>query len=144
MLLTLNAVNVRKLELSQAQKKDAASLTAIENSSLAFLNKKGANYLLVHVIAQCMEIILGKPIPNRFDIHFGQNVSPSKAATIWSPIIDMMLSLSNQLDQCFSRNRISNDGMSKTVPNFVGVVASIRHLQKETFEKFAAHTKLGY
>jgi hypothetical protein len=32
----------------------------------------------------------------------------------------------------------------KAVPNFVGVVASIRELQKETFEKFASQTKLGY
>ena len=72
----LSAVNDRKLELSQKQKNDPASLTNIENTSLAFLNKKGANYLLVDVISQCMETILSKPIPNRFDLHFVRNVSP--------------------------------------------------------------------
>src|SRR5215475_12240574 len=44
----LSAINDRKLDLSQKQKAEPASLTNIENLSLAFLNKKGANYLLVH------------------------------------------------------------------------------------------------
>jgi hypothetical protein len=139
----LSAVNDRKLELSQKQKNDPSSLTNIENTSLAFLNKKGANYLLVHVVSQCMETILGKPIPNRFDLYFSKNISPGIAAKFWLPIIDMMLSLSNQLENAFSRNRISNESISKAVPNFVGVVASISALQKEMFEKFAAHTQLG-
>ncbi len=140
----LSAVNDWKLELSQKQKSDPLSLTNIENTSLAFLNKKGANYLLVHVISQCMETILAKPIPNRFDLHFSKNVSPGTAAKLWLPIVDMMLSLSNQLENAFSRNRISNESISKAVPNFVGVVASISALQKETFDKFGSHTKLGY
>jgi hypothetical protein len=112
-------VNARKLELAQKQKNDPSSLTSIENTSLSFLNKKGANYLLVHVISQCMETILGKPIPNRFDLHFSKNVSPNTAAKFWLPIIDMMLSLSNQLQSAFSRDRISNESISKAVPNFV-------------------------
>jgi hypothetical protein len=140
----LSAVNDRKLDLSQKQKNDPSSLTHIENISLNFLNKKGANYLLVDVISQCMETILAKPIPNRFDLHFSKNVSPSIAGKFWLPIVEMMLSLSNQLENAFSRSRISNDSISKAVPNFVGVVASISALQKETFEKFASHTQLGY
>src|SRR5271166_4765050 len=136
----LSAVNDRKLELSQKQKNDPASLTNIENTSLAFLNKKGANYLLVDVISQCMETILSKPIPNRFDLHFVYNVSPSRAAKYWSPIVEMMLPLTNQLDAAFSRNRISNENVSKTVPNFVGVVASLASLQKQTFDEFAGVT----
>jgi len=141
-LSLLSAVNDRKLDLSQKLKNDPASLTGIENTSLAFLNKKGANYLLVHVISQCMETILGKPIPNRFDLNFAKNVSPDAAANIWLPIVGMMFSLSNQLESAFSRNRISNDSVSKAVPNFVGVVDSISGLHKETFGKFGSHTQL--
>jgi hypothetical protein len=140
----LSAVNDRKLELSQKQKNDPSSLTLIENASLAFLNKKGANYLLVDVISRCMETILGKPIANRFDLHFAKNVSPAVGARFWMTIIEVMLSLSNQLETAFSRNRISNESISKAVPNFVGVVASLSTLQKETFEKFASHAQLGY
>jgi hypothetical protein len=138
----LNAVNGRKLELSQKQRNDPSSLTNIENVSLSFLNKKGASYLLVDVISQCMETILGKPIPNRFDLAC-KECQPKHAEKFWLPIADMMLSLSNQLAGAFSRDRISNESISKAVPNFVGVVDSISALQKETFGNFASHTKLG-
>jgi len=140
----LSAINDRKLDLSQKQKADSASLTNIENISLAFLNKKGANYLLVHVISQSVETILGRPIPNRFGLHFAENVSPDTAATFWLPIVEMMLSLCNQLENAFSRNRISNESISEAVPNFVGVVDSISGLHKPTFDAFSSHTQLGY
>jgi hypothetical protein len=129
--------------LTQKQKADPNSLTNIENATLGFLTKKGANYLIVHVVSQCMETILSKPIPNRFDLHFTKFVSPADAGAIWHPIVDMMLSLYNQLSDAFSRNRISNESISKAVPNFVGVVASIKDIQKERFDKFAANVALA-
>lgn len=139
----LSTINEQKLTLSQRQKADPNSLTSIENATLRFLTKKGANYLIVHVVSQCMETILSKAIPNRFDLHFNKNISPADAGSIWHPIVDMMFSLSNQLSDAFSRNRISNESLSKAVPNFVGVVASIKDIQKERFEKFAANVALG-
>ena len=37
---------------------------------------------------------------------------------------------SSQLENAFSRNRISNESISKAVPYFVGVVASIKDIQR--------------
>ncbi|MEQ9335029.1 AIPR family protein [Thalassobaculum sp.] len=138
----LSAINTKKIQLSKKQKSDPNALTSLENLSLSFLNKKGAGYLLVYVISQCMEIFIGKAIANRFDLQFSKNLSPTSAEKVWLPIIDMMLSLSNQLDAAFSRDRISNESVSKSVPNFVGVVGSISALQKETFDQFSSHIKL--
>ncbi|MFS2009899.1 AIPR family protein [Azospirillum sp. CT11-132] len=134
----LTAINEKRLDLSSREKQDKLSLTQVEKNSLDFLNNKGANYLLLHVISQCMETILSKPIPNRFDLIFRDNISPGRAVSLWMPIVDMMLSLSNQLESAFSRNRISNESVNRTVPNFVGVVASIRNLQQATFSEFAS------
>jgi hypothetical protein len=139
----LDQINDRKFRLTQKEKKDKLSLTQIENASLAFLGKKGASYLLVYAISQCMETIIGKSIPNKFDLHFAQNVSPANASKIWTPIVDMMLPLSNQLESSFSRGRISNENVQKTVPNFTGVVASLASLQRQTFDEFAGLTKVG-
>jgi hypothetical protein len=102
----LTALNDRKLELAQKFQSDPSSLTGIEKRNLDFLNRKGSNYLMLYVVSQCMETILAKPIPNRFDLHFETNVSPAIAIGYWSPIVDMMLSLSNQLDNAFSRGRL--------------------------------------
>lgn len=137
----LDAINKRKINLVQKQRHDPSSLTSIENSSLQFLSKKGSAYLLVHVVAQCMETFLGRPIPNKSDLHFSKNLSPDKAEQAWTPIVDIILSLSNHLEAAFSRNRISNESVDKAVPGFVGIIASIANLQKENFGAFAALVK---
>lgn len=135
----LDAINKKKLALIQKQKSDASSLTSVEKSTLDFLTKKGSSYLLVHVIAQCMETILGKPIPNKSDLQFSKNISPEAAEKIWAPIVEILLSLSSHLENAFSRDRISNESVQKAVPGFVGIIASIANLQKDNFERFAAN-----
>ena len=138
----LSEINSRKLKLTQKERKNSASLTQIDKASLSFLNKKGASYLLVYVIAQCMETIIGKSVPNKFDLRFISNVSPSQASGLWAPIVDMMLPLTNQLQAAFSRGRISNENVKKTVPNFAGIVASLAVPHKQTFGQFASVVEL--
>ncbi len=79
----LNAITSRKISLSQRQRKEAGSLTAVENNTLSFLNKKGATYLFVHVISQCMETIIIRSITNRSDLIFSKNVTPLAAEKLW-------------------------------------------------------------
>jgi len=138
----LDAINKKKIALVQKQKADPTSLTTLENSTLDFLSKKGSAYLLVHVIAQSMETVLGRPIPNKSDLHFAKNISPDKAESIWAPIVDIVLSLSSHLENAFSRNRISNESVDKAVPGFIGIIASLANLQKDNFDKFAANVKI--
>ncbi len=134
----LENINARRLKLAQRFREDEDSLTAVEKSHLSFLNKKGAAFLLVYVISSCMETILDKPISNKFDLMFKSNVSPDTGATLWDPIVDLILSLSNQLAGAFSRNRISNEAVKKAVPNFVGVIESLKQIHRLTFADFSS------
>jgi uncharacterized membrane protein len=90
-----------------------------------------------------METILDKPVPNKSDLSFGDIVSPHRAKKMWVSIVDLMLSLSSQLDGAFSRGRISNEAISKSVPSFVGVIASLKSIHKPTFSEFAKVVKIS-
>lgn len=134
----LEAISSRRLRLIEKQKSDPASLTAVEATTLEFLNRKGSQFLLIYVVAQCLETIMGKPIPNKFDVRFRQNASPFKLSKEWDSILDILLPLSGQLESAFAKGRVTNEGVKKTVPNFVGVFASIANIQEATFKAFAA------
>ncbi|WP_299400653.1 AIPR family protein [uncultured Roseobacter sp.] len=134
----LDLINTTKSMLTKAGRADADSQTELDKKKLSFLNQKGANYLLVYVISQCLEGILGRPIPNKFDLHFKKNLSPEGAMANWKPIVDIILSLSIQLDDAFSKNRISSEGVEGTVPKFVGVIDSLKDAYSEKFTAFAA------
>jgi AIPR protein len=138
----LEEINDRRIVLAQRQRKDPTSLTNQELKSMSFLNKNGAAYLLQYVIAMCMETIIGRPISNRFDLRFRANIAPQAAAKIWKPIVDLVLSLCDQLDDAFSRNRISNEAMKKAVPRFVGVMESLKSIHGQTFGEFAKQAEV--
>ncbi|MBY3441306.1 AIPR family protein [Rhizobium laguerreae] len=137
----LEEINTRKIELAQRFRKNPESLTQSEKDNLAFLNKKGAPYLLMHVISLSMETILNKPITNNSDLSFGDNISPQKGKKFWVPVVDLMLSLSTQLDGAFSRGRISNEAIAKAVPTFIALIGSLKSIHKQTFAEFAKLVK---
>lgn len=139
----LEAVNSRRLQLLETQKANPTSLTTLEKTTLEFLNRKGAQFLLIYVVAQCLETILSKPIPNKFDVRFRDNRSPFKLAVEWVPILDILLPLSGQLDDAFTKGRVTTEGVKKTVPNFTGVFASIANLQEATFKAFASKVEIA-
>lgn len=139
----LEEINSRRIALAQRFRSDTLSLTQSEKENLDFLNKKGASFLLAHVISMSIETILDKPVPNKSDLSFGDNISPQSAKKLWVPIVDLMLSLSSQLDGAFSRGRISNDTIQKAVPAFVGVIASLKAIHKPTFSEFSKQVKIS-
>ncbi len=138
----LEAINNRRLQLLKDQKEDASSLTALDSSNLDFLSKKGAQFLLIYVVAQCLETIIGKPIPNKFDVQFEGNKSPFMLSEQWDPIIDILLPLASQLDEAFTKGRITADGVKRTVPKFQGVFGAVANLQKDAFSDFAKKIKV--
>lgn len=139
----LSSLNERKLELASKRRVTPGEMRSSESEHLDFLNKKGASYLLVHVISQCMEVFLDRPIVNKFDLRFIENVSPSSAAENWAPIVEVMLALSGQLSDGFSRGRISNESVANAVPKFVGVIRSLQSIHRPTFDSFAAGVEIS-
>lgn len=139
----LEAISSRRLRLIEQQKSDPSSLTAVEATTLEFLNRKGSQFLLIYVVGQCLETIMGKPIPNKFDVRFRSNTSPFRLSKEWDPILDILLPLSGQLESAFAKGRVTNEGVKKNVPNFVGVFASIANVQEAAFKAFAAKVEFA-
>jgi AIPR protein len=138
----LEAISSRRLSLISKQKSSDDLLTGLERSQLDFLNRKGSQFLLCFAVTQCLETIIDKAIPNKFDIQFKKNDSPFSLLKEWDPILDALLPLSNQLDEAFARGRITVEGVTKTMPKFVGVFAAVAAAQRDNFSTFAKKVEL--
>ncbi|WP_417609867.1 AIPR family protein [Parasphingorhabdus sp.] len=138
----LEAINNKRLNLLEKSKSEDESLTEQEKSTLKYLDKKGSHYLLIYVVAQCLETILGRSIPNKFDIKFKKNASPFELANEWEKILDILLPLANQLDDAFAKGRITNEGVAKSLTKFTAVFAAVANLQETAFSQFASKIQL--
>lgn len=134
----LQAINARRLSLVE-KSKSGVKLTDIEGSVLDFLNKKGAQFLILYTVSQVLETILGKSIQNKFDLVFtSKTISPGVAMHRWDPILQVILPLCNSLDAAFSNGRVQGEGVQNAIPNFKGIFASVADLQAQKFEAFSA------
>lgn len=137
----LQNINERRLKLVAKQKKDQSSLTQLEKRTLEFLNYKGAPFLLLYIVAQVIETVLRKPVPNKFDLQFRDNLSPVDASGIWAPILDAILPLSESMEGAFSKGRVTGEGVQTVTPAFEGIFASVATYHKAAFSEFAKHVK---
>ena len=135
------AVSDKKLELI-AKNKAGTELTQLEKEQLSFMEKKGAIQLTCAAIADCLEIVLSRPIPNKFRLSFGDKISPTKAEEFWTEILDPLLSLVSQLNAAFSANRINTEATKKAIPAFRSVVAAVSSANQKAFKKFAGLVKI--
>ena len=132
----------RRYRLLRHENDDNVDMQEQNKSQLEFLDKRGASYLMIYAISQSMETIVGRPIPNKFRLQFSTNIAPEAGAVLWDPILDVTLPLSRQLDDCFLKNRITNDKLKITVVKFAGLIASLSGAHRPIFEEFRKHVEV--
>jgi hypothetical protein len=113
-------------------------LTQSEQEMMSFFQMKGAIYLLVAAVADSLETILGRRLPNRFSLEFKKNISANAGITFWKPILEVLLPLTGQILDGFSNNRISGDRSSAAISRFRALVGAVAASNKDIFKKFAA------
>jgi len=130
------AIGEMKLELVGKQK-NGVDLTKTETEQLEFFEKKGAIPLTCAAIADCLEAVLGQPLPNKFRLSFGTKVSPEAAVKYWTDLCAPLLALVNNLDAAFSSNRVTTEQAKKAIPQFRQIVQAVATPNKAAFSEFA-------
>jgi hypothetical protein len=92
-------------------------------------------------VADCLEIILQRAIPNRFRLAFGERISPERAERLWVDVLEPLFALVGQLNVAFSADRISTELAKNAIPAFRNVVAAVSSANKSRFKKFRSSVK---
>jgi hypothetical protein len=134
----LKCVEARKLRLRST---DANQLTEAQRKQLEFLRLRGSAFLLTAAIASCLEAFAAKPLPNKFRISFGTNVSPETARELWEPIIDATIPFCAQLGPPLAGGFKSSEEATKAIAIFRSMVEATRAANAAVFDKFASYLK---
>jgi hypothetical protein len=103
-----------------------------------FFRRRGANYLLVTAIASCLEIFLGRKVPNLFRLSFPAKVSPTDATKLWSTVVDAVLPLCVHLEEAFTDGLRSNEKIKKATTKFQSLVEVTASSNKAIYQQFAS------
>jgi len=80
----LKAVAAYKLELRGLA---VAQLTKGKTEQRKYFEQRGATFLMVAAMAECVEALLGRNVPDRFRLAFGGRPTPSECVALWRPVV---------------------------------------------------------
>ncbi len=118
-------------------RKDQSDLKKSDRDLIEFFEKKSSVQLLVSAVAECMETILDRNIPNKFRLEFRRKLGPAEASKLWDAMLDVLLPLSNQLGDAFVNGRARSDLVRAGIDKFGAVVSAVSGANSHVFESFS-------
>jgi len=136
----LLAVQKAKLDLTHREKRDA--LAEDERETLAVFRQRGSQFLLVAAVGSSIEILLDRPVADRFTLSFGTEVSPHDGRTLWEPILDALLPFANCLRAEELKGSLRNESrVEEAVASFRSIVRSTARGNRPVFDEFAQNVQ---
>jgi hypothetical protein len=138
----LMAIQHEKMDL--VQRESRKQLAEDEREILAVFRQRGSQFLLLAAIGSCVEIVLARPIGNRFSLSFGGDVSPQVGSGLWKPVVEAVLPFANCLRADELKGSLRNQGRVEEALNaFRAIIRSTAKGNQAVFSEFANHVEGG-
>lgn len=135
----LKAVDESKAKLRQLGDTNRTDAQTRQWNSLRL---RGATFLMTAAVAAGLEVILGRPIPNRFELGFYDTPTLGDAAARWARVLAVTTPLVGRLSTALEQGNLKNKAIvQKALNDFVDVLASVRDSNQEIFDQFSEHVK---
>jgi hypothetical protein len=132
----LLAIQNAKADL--VQRDSRGELATDERETLAFFRHRGSQFLLVAAVASCIEIVLQRPVANRYTLSFGTEVSPAVGTTFWTPIVDVMCPFANHLPAAELRGSLRNlTRVDAAISSFIAIIRATERANLAVFREFS-------
>jgi len=131
----LRTIELKKLNLVAKSKNGL--LTREEKTQLEFFRKRGSIHMFISAISRCLEILLSKPIPSIYRIHFNTDVTLSDAIKLWTPIIDSVIPFVNHLSEGLADGFRNSESVNKSINTFASLVEATKQPNTDVYKSFA-------
>jgi hypothetical protein len=132
------AIEEIKRDLSQLAEE---TRTTSQQKYLSFLRRRGSITLLVSAVAESLETVTGKVIPDRWSLVFADNCSPKTATDRWRGLVSTLLPFVNQLSTAADNDLKSNERVRDAVEKFQSMVESTVESNAKIYADFTRHLR---
>jgi hypothetical protein len=132
------AVEEIKRELSQLAEE---SRTTPQQKHLNFLRRRGSITLLVAAVADSLETVTGKVVPDRWSLMFADNCSPKTATDRWRNLVVTILPFVNQLSTAADNDLKSNERVKEALERFESMVESTVESNAKIYAEFKRYLR---
>jgi hypothetical protein len=111
--------------------------TEVEKRQWETLRLRGAPFLVISAIASSLEVVLSRPVPDKFSLTFSRTEDISQAVVHWSNLLKIMLPFTSRLAPALTQSNLKNKTkVSSAINDFVDILSSVKDSHAETFDSF--------
>lgn len=102
------------------------------------LRLRGAPFLMSSAIAASLEVVLSRPIPDRFQLCFLDLTDTNQAVIKWRDLLKTSLPFASRLTPALSQSNLKNrTKVNQAIDTFVDILTSVQDSHSETFKRFS-------
>ncbi len=128
------AVEEIKRDLSQLPEDGR---TTAQQKHLSYLRRRGSITLLVAAVAESLETVSGRVIPNRTALKFVDNCAPKTAVERWRPLVQAVLPFVNQLSSATDNDLKNNERVRDALEKFQSMVEATVESNEKIYSQFS-------
>ncbi len=136
-LSLLQSVEKKKIILWGKTKDN--KLIGKENDQFGFFRKRGSIFMMTSAIAACLEDILDKQIPNKFNLAFKKNVSLEAAVDMWTPIVNASSAFPEPLVNGLADGFKAHETVGRAIKEFQSFIHATKDTNAKIYSDFAKH-----
>ncbi|MBE9044337.1 AIPR family protein [Pleurocapsales cyanobacterium LEGE 10410] len=122
----------------QSDLKDKEELSKQEKKQAAFLNRRGAIYILQSAISSSLESILDDSISNRFALHFkNTQLLEEKLFGLWETILEPCLSFCEHLESPLNNSLRNTQNIETALGEYSNFINATKSVNTSIFKKFS-------
>ena len=92
--------------------------------------------MMTSAIAACLEDILNKQIPNKFDLAFKENVSLEAAIDMWTPIVNTASAFPEPLVEGLADGFKAHETVGGAIKKFQGLIHATKDVNATIYAEF--------
>lgn len=133
----LQAINERQ---DQLRSLGADGRTEVQKRQWETLRLRGAPFLVISAMAASLEVVLSRPVPDKFGLAFSNMHDITAPVDNWSNLLKIMLPFTSRLAPALTQSNLKNKTkVSSAINDFVDILSSVKDSHAETFETFKQH-----
>jgi len=134
-LSLLKAVENKKMSLWGKSNSD--NLVGKESDQFVFFRKRGSVFMMTSAIVKCLEDILNKQIPNRFNLAFKENISLQSAIDTWTPVVTTASAFTEPLVEGLADGFKAHETVYRAIKEFQSRIYATKDVNSKIYAEFA-------
>jgi len=140
-LSLLRAIENHKLNLIEISSQ--STLTDSQQTELSFLRQRGATFLLLSAISNCIESFLGKPVISKYKTHFkNTKLSLVGYRNKWEPIVEAVIPFCSQLEPAVKVGLKNADTVKTALNQFKTMVEATKKANASIYSSFSNNVEI--